>query len=394
MAARITVYVVDYGRKYLILQWIDPTTGKRRSKSSGCVKRRDAERAAGELEKQLNSTIPKGDGSLPWDAFVDLFHAKHLAGLDDSSQSRSLSVLSVFQQVMNPTHVGAVTTAVLSEYAERLRQPSVSELRQGNRQQRAESTIATHFGVLRTALRWADAEGHLSGVPKFPRVSRALLNRSKGRPLATEEFVRMLQATKSVVGAEVARDWRWSLRGLWLSGLRLGEAIELSWDRTFALWVELDAGPYPLLGISAEYEKGRQDRLLPLTPDFASWLLRTPTQQRHGPVFRFTKRRHADVLRLDHVSKVIQQIGRASGVRVANKKFASAHDLRRSFGLRWAHKVMPAQLQQLMRHADISTTMTYYATFNAQTFAADLWRNHAGTDTTLNTTPNRKPSQK
>jgi len=47
------------------------------------------------------------------------------------------------------------------------------------------------------------------------------------------------------------------------------------------------------------------------------------------------------------------------------KKFASAHDLRRAFGQRWAIRIMPTVLRELMRHADISTTMKYYVGQNA-----------------------------
>lgn len=58
----------------------------------------------------------------------------------------------------------------------------------------------------------------------------------------------------------------------------------------------------------------------------------------------------------------------------ANGKTATAHDLRRAFGSRWSTRVMPAQLKQLMRHADIQTTMTYYVQQSARTAASDLWR--------------------
>jgi integrase len=37
-----------------------------------------------------------------------------------------------------------------------------------------------------------------------------------------------------------------------------------------------------------------------------------------------------------------------------------AHDLRRSFGQRWAARIMPQILMQLMRHETIETTMKYY----------------------------------
>lgn len=55
---------------------------------------------------------------------------------------------------------------------------------------------------------------------------------------------------------------------------------------------------------------------------------------------------------------------------------ASARDLRRSFGLRWASRVMPQVLMELMRHESIDTTMRYYVGRNAQSTAAVLWEAH------------------
>jgi integrase len=55
-------------------------------------------------------------------------------------------------------------------------------------------------------------------------------------------------------------------------------------------------------------------------------------------------------------------MGKAANV-VTNKaenRNATAHDLRRSFGTRWARKLPPAILRDLMRHSSIETTMTYY----------------------------------
>jgi integrase len=64
---------------------------------------------------------------------------------------------------------------------------------------------------------------------------------------------------------------------------------------------------------------------------------------------------------------------------VVNKldgKFASAHDLRRSFATRWAARVKPATLQLMMRHADIKTTLDYYVDQDADEVAAELWASH------------------
>ena len=53
--------------------------------------------------------------------------------------------------------------------------------------------------------------------------------------------------------------------------------------------------------------------------------------------------------------------------------------LRRSFGTRWAKRVMPAVLKRLMRHADISTTMGYYVSLSADEIGTDLWAGYAAT---------------
>ena len=55
------------------------------------------------------------------------------------------------------------------------------------------------------------------------------------------------------------------------------------------------------------------------------------------------------------------------------RKYASAYDLRRAFGLRWTARVMPAVLQQLMRHETIETTMRYYVGRDADAVADALW---------------------
>jgi integrase len=74
-------------------------------------------------------------------------------------------------------------------------------------------------------------------------------------------------------------------------------------------------------------------------------------------------------------------------------KFASAHDLRRSFGFRWAKRVMPAILQRMMRHSDIQTTMEYYITQGEQETANAVWEALGNTpQPTLSPTLPEKPA--
>ena len=59
----------------------------------------------------------------------------------------------------------------------------------------------------------------------------------------------------------------------------------------------------------------------------------------------------------------MSKIGKAAGVIVnkAEGKFASAHDLRRTFGQELADAGLPPRdLQAIMRHANLATTEKYY----------------------------------
>ena len=169
------------------------------------------------------------------------------------------------------------------------------------------------------------------------------------------------------------------LRGLWLSGLRLNEAIELYWDRDDRLRVDT-TGKRPMLWIPAHLDKGGKNRLLAMTPDFAAFLAQTPEAARKGRVFNLPGRQKSR----SAVSHIIADIGEKAGVKVDETakrdktvvKYASAHDLRRSFGMRWAGRVMPNVLQELMRHEHITTTMKFYVGRNAERTADAVWAAH------------------
>ncbi len=97
--------------------------------------------------------------------------------------------------------------------------------------------------------------------------------------------------------------WQGLREGLCLSGLRLGEALELSWDVDAEICVDL-TGKYPCLVIDAESEQGFRDRRLPITPDFSAVLTSTSVEGQRGTVFAVTRK-----LGLDRVSRVICKIG-------------------------------------------------------------------------------------
>ena len=115
-------------------------------------------------------------------------------------------------------------------------------------------------------------------------------------------------------------------------------------------------------------------------PISVGWLPSAPTSKVHGADLRCISNRQSfygngPEAEFRHGSKIVCAIGEKAGVIVnrEQEKFASAHDLRRAFGNRWASKVMPVVLQKLMRHESIETTLNYYVSFQTDDIARQLW---------------------
>lgn len=239
---------------------------------------------------------------------------------------------------------------------------------------------STQHKMLRTARRflsWAcRSVGQSTNLPRqeMPRVRK----KSKGRPLTDAEFEAMLDATNKVyhLKPERAAACKRLLTGLRLSGLRIGEA-DLSWDDEDGFHVDWKSYRRPVFVMPDTIDKTAQDRVFPMTPDFWEFISRTPESERTGPVFTVLSTWRHQRLNPDQLSKLIQRIGELSGVVVSRKgekvKYASAHDLRRSFGLTWAQKVNLIQLCALMRHRDPQTTQTYYLGLDASRLLDGLW---------------------
>ncbi len=396
MNEAIKVWVAEFGdRAHYQLQWRDPITNRLRTKSTRIRKtglardRKVAERMAGELEAKLNA----GEAVIPsrflWPDFRTRYEAEVVPGLATRTGEKIASVFDRFQKEINPRRLWDVDEKRLSAF--------VSKLRKGEGEdgegKLAESTIAGHLAHLKAALNWAKAQKLIAHLPAFPRIKRAKMSKGakvmRGRPITTEEFERMLGKVEDVVGQAAAGRWAFFLRGLWTSGLRLTESLELYWDQEDKLHPVL-TGKFPMLRIPADLEKGNKERLLPMAPEFAELLGSVPEACRTGPVFNL-ERADGKTGRpaVDRVSKIVSSIGEKAKVRVDVKKTASAHDLRRAFGERWAARLMPAQLMELMRHETIETTLSYYVGRNAERTAAILWHEHEKA-----TEPGRKPDTK
>lgn len=366
------------------LRYTDPVTGKRRWASADTTIHREAERAAARLEDELATGGHRPAGDLDWEKFCERWKNEGLSGQADKTVKAYSTVINWVNLLVAPRKVSSLTTAVLSRFAAELRR---QETEAGGRRM-GETSVKTYLGHLGVMLAWAKSQRIIAAVPELPSSPRAKRDGAagmKGRPLTDTEFAAMLVAVPGVVGDAAAPSWRHWMEGLWWGGFRLEESLELYWDRPDKMRPDL-SGKHPMLRIRDWLEKGHRDRLLPLAPEFADFLKRTPEDLRVGPVFILRgivdrlgrPPRCSDTRDADWIGRICSRIGKAAGIVVdaadgGKVKYASAHDLRRSFGVRWAQRVMPPVLQQLMRHEDIKTTMKYYVSINAEQLAGTVW---------------------
>ena len=343
---------------YWAIRYQDPETGRMRQKSTKTTNKKEAERSLGELRSDLLKGRYAPSSNISWETFRERYEAEVLPGLAVKTQLKVATIFNAVESLIAPAKLRDLTAGRLSVFQ--------AHLREG---QRAETTILGYMAHLRSALSWAKTIGLLPTVPNIQRPKRAKRSSiMKGRPISQEEFERMLAKTAGVVGAEASSWWNHYLEGLWWSGLRLAESLDLFWDNDAALCVTT-SGRDMMLRVPAELEKGNKDRLLPIAPEFADFLMKTPENERTGRVFKLVPRKiRGERLTADRVTRIVSAIGRAAKVVVdkGRGKFATAHDLRRSFGERWAERVMPQVLMELMRHESIDTTLKYYVGRNAQ----------------------------
>ncbi len=378
---RVTVVSVGQGRP-LSLRWIDPATGRPKFKSAKTRKRKEAERAAAALERDLREGKLATNARMDWQDFIVKYGERVLPGQAPKSRLAAATVFNAVDRLVKPDRLGSLTATRIDEFAALLRNEG-----------KAEATIKTYLATLRGALAWAAKLKWIRAVPEFPQLVRVAKGDGgmKGRPVTGEELWKLLKATRKVVGPKAAKYWRRLIVGLWWSGLRISEAVALRWDGLSAGLVIDMTGRRPMLRIDAAAEKGNRDRLLPLAPEFCRLLARVPVDRRRGRVFSLPAVKGGRPADSDDASHVIAEIGRRAGVKVRSKvksmidpatgerkpvevvKFASAHDLRRSFGERWSERVLPKVLMELMRHESIQTTMRFYVGQNAQRTADAAW---------------------
>jgi integrase len=364
---RITVWVQRFkDRDTLMLQWTDPDTGKRKSRSAGTADDGEAEKQRADLEYELNHGLHKEASAMPWERFRETFEDEYLPNCRGDTRRNYRGTFDLFEKVCRPKNLRSITERTVSAFAAGLRKlpGRGSEFMQA-------SSVRLRLQLLHTALTWAAEQKLLPACPNFPTVK---VPKKRPQPVPVESFERLLDKAPD-------HQWRVYLLCAWLAGLRLGETLELEWE-------ENSEAPYldpdrDRIVLPAEFVKAVEDQWLPLDPALWDALQTLPRQGKR--VFHFIGKRTGKPLALTTVSGFVATLAKRAGVRLTMKS------LRRGFGCRYAGKVPAQVLQKLMRHSNIKTTMDYYANVDDAVMKAVLGENFGSRNSSRNT-PRQAPA--
>ncbi len=337
---RITVWVQVFpDRKALMLQWNDPETGRRKSRSAGTADPKEAERKARDLEYELGHGTYQEPSKLDWSSFRTAFEDEYLPGVRDRTREKYGTVLDVFEQIIQPTKLRAVTERTVSQFLKGMRERKV-----GRKVGLAPMTMRNYLISLKTALGWAAEQKFIPTVPTFPEVK---VPKKKPQPIPPADFEKLFAAAPD-------ERWRAFLLCGWWCGLRLSEALRMRWTRSpDRPWVDFEQDRVVL---PAEFAKSAEDQWVPLHPVLREALGKLP---RDGDdVFPFRSRKGDKPLTRAGVTNRVLLMAKKAGVKL------SMHKLRKGFGCRVATKLGKGNapvLHRLMRHSSMQITMDYYA---------------------------------
>ena len=303
----------------------------------------------------------------------------------DTTQRDSASRLDIATRILRPQRLCDVADR---EALTRLQSELLAGAESRYGRPRSRHSVKSMMATVYAALHWAETQGWLQAVPRIQLVKTAKVRSMKGRPVTAEEFERLLDKTATITGNDIAESWRFLLRGLWDSGLRLEELLSVSWDDPNCIMPVWHGHRFPVLHVPAALQKNDTDEEIPLLPWFDALLRSVPHDDRCGWVFnpvslqgRIGRSAKPGRLNPDWCGKIITRIGRAANVVVhpgdpaigRPAKFCSAHDLRRSCAERLVDAGVPErEVQRVMRHASFETTRRYYSAGTVQRSAAVL----------------------
>ncbi len=135
-------------RSTLVLQWIDPVTRKRRSRSAGTADEKETEGKRADLEYELNNGRYQEASRISRERFRELFEEEYLPHVLEGTRHVYQTMFDQFSQICGNPRLGAVNERTVSAFTAGLRKLTGRNDRGGM----PSSTIKTRLQFLHTAL--------------------------------------------------------------------------------------------------------------------------------------------------------------------------------------------------------------------------------------------------
>ena len=99
-----------------MLQWIDPDTGRRKSRNDRTADEKDVEQTRPGLEYEPNQGTNQEASRITWLRFRELFEAEFAAGRRANTQRNYRVMMDLFQRVSNPNSIRSINERTVSSF--------------------------------------------------------------------------------------------------------------------------------------------------------------------------------------------------------------------------------------------------------------------------------------
>lgn len=357
----IRVRVVKTSRDGYVLKWRDSAGERQRKARGGTQRARETERR--KLEEELNDRASE----MSLGEFWSEYKTDHLSGLSSSFNATSRTMHTRLCDSMKRLRLQQVCSLVSKR--------AVLAVEAAMRKTDVEpATIKSNMATLWTMIRWGQDRDL---IPDFRRPRKrkgksdkqaANVSKSKGRSLLPDEVRRMRLAIPiSISRTERPTEFTDAMVAMLLMGLRLSECHQFSWKPKTGCHYPIALHTSEAAIQFADTQKSGVDCVVPLTDKAVRWLRRIKRRSRSNWPFR-TVGQKGEHKTWDRLGRSLSEAGKRSGivVKVWEKpggqriKYASAHDLRRTFATNLQTNLSIPERQRMTRHADPLTLLDNY----------------------------------
>ncbi len=326
------------GKKVYFLDYVDPSTGKRKRSVIGPVKR-DTEKKADQLYREMMAEYV-GDANRSYKDIslkdlVELYFQTKMNRIAQSSVRRYRTFANNFLGYMT-TEFSAINMASMLErrHVERF-------LKELSDKGKKPKTINNQIFLIKTIFDLAASEGYIrdNKLKNIQRV-RDASQAEKVKYWTYDEVQLILEAVKPY--------WRDSLEFLYHTGIRKGELINLTWED-----VNMDA-EQPTIKIQAKdgwTPKTNQQRPIPLNAKAVEIIERQDHSVEHNYIF---KGKYGGMIHRDKIYRCLKTTLNKLGLE------GNVHKFRHTFA---SHLVMKGAgletVSKLLGHSSIEMTMKY-----------------------------------